>query len=196
MRILVLAPHTDDMEFGCGGTIAKLSKDNDVYCLPFTHCGLPQLMTESANAAKILNVELLANCKYPVRRFHEHRQSILDKMISIRDKHTPDMIFTPARNDIHQDHSVVTEEALRAFKFCSILGYELTWNNYFFNTSYFVELTLSELHTKILSIEQYKSQSKRPYANEDFINSLARVRGTQINKKYAEAFDLIRMIHE
>jgi len=182
------------MEFGCGGTIAKLSKENEIYCLPFTHCNKSELIAEAEKGANILGVSLLGNCLFPVRKFDEHRQAILDNMINVRDEYQLDMIFTPAKNDVHQDHHVITEEAMRAFKFSSIISYELPWNNFSFHTSYFVELSEENIQTKINAIKKYESQKDRSYASEGFIRSLATVRGTQINKQYAEAFEIIRMI--
>ncbi len=37
-RILILAPHTDDGEFGCGGTICKLINENEIYYVAFSAC--------------------------------------------------------------------------------------------------------------------------------------------------------------
>ena len=61
---------------------------------------------------------------------------------------------------------------------------------YHFNQAPFV--FVSETHIQIkISIKKYKSQSKRPYSNEEFLRSLARTRGVQINTKYAEAFQVM-----
>ena len=46
---------------------------------------------------------------------------------------------------------------------------------------------------KFKAISQYESQKHRPCASEDFIKSLAKVRGTQINSEYAECFEVLRM---
>jgi hypothetical protein len=47
---------------------------------------------------------------------------------------------------------------------------------------------------KVEALKEYKSQAHRAYANEEFIKSLARVRGVQINTNYAEAFEILRWI--
>ena len=50
------------------------------------------------------------------------------------------------------------------------------------------------IEQKVEAIKQYQSQAHRAYANEEFVKSLARTRGVQINTKYAECFEVIRWI--
>ncbi len=204
-RVLVLAPHTDDGEFGCGATIAKLIKNGaDVYYVAFSACEqsvLPQfpkdiLISEVKAATEILGIkpDNLVLFKYDVRTFNYHRQPILDDIIRLKNDFKPDLIFTPSVNDIHQDHATISNEAVRAFKFTSILCYELPWNNFNFTTTCFSELTEGHLATKIAALKQYESQAHRPYAQEDFVRSLAHVRGVQIGLQYAEVFEVVRWI--
>lgn len=194
MKILILAPHTDDGELGCGGTISKLSKENEVYYLAFSTCGNNALIDEAISATNILNVHQTDFLNFPVRNFDKHRQEILDSMIEYRDKVNPSMVFMPSLNDVHQDHEVVTKEALRAFKFSSLIGYEMPWNNLSFNTNTFIRLSEENVKDKCLALECYRSQAHRPYCNDEFVRSLASVRGVQINTKYAEAFEVMKWI--
>jgi LmbE family N-acetylglucosaminyl deacetylase len=204
-RVLVLAPHTDDGEFGCGGTISKfISEGHDVYYAAFSACQqsvLPQfpsdiLITEVKEATKILGIEpeKLILFDYDVRTFGYQRQDILDDLIRLRADIKPDLIFMPTITDVHQDHHTIAEEGMRAFKFNSILSYELPWNNFSFSTSSFVHLDEEFIQTKVRALQAYQSQAHRPYSDEEFIRSLARTRGVQIGTKYAEAFELVRWI--
>jgi len=204
-RVLILAPHTDDGELGCGGTIAKLVEDgNNVYCAAFSACqqsvlkDFPPdiLITEVQQAAKILGIkdENLFLYDFQVRTFSYHRQEILDKLITLKNEINPEVIFIPALSDLHQDHATVANEALRAFKQCTVLSYEIPWNNISFNTSCFVRLSKKHLDTKLKAIKEYKSQAHRGYINDDFIRSLAKVRGVQVGVEYAETFDVVRLI--
>lgn len=96
---------------------------------------------------------------------------------------------------MHQDHQVVYIEALRAFKKTScILGYEHPWNNLTFQTILFVPLQKRHIERKIQALQRYKSQDFRKYMQKEFILSLAKVRGTQIETEFAEAFEVIRWI--
>lgn len=204
-KILVLAPHTDDGELGCGGTLSKLTAEGaDVYYMVFSVCtrSLPQglepdtLTKEVTNATQKLGIpkENLIIHDYDVRVFNENRQSILEDMIKFRNQFKPDLVFLPSRSDIHQDHEIITNEGIRAFKKSNILGYEMPWNNLSFDTSCFSVLNEFHLIKKIDALNEYNSQKQRPYFNEKFIKSLAITRGTQIEVEYAEAFELIRMI--
>ena len=129
-KILILAPHTDDGELGCGGSIAKfIEEKKDIYYLAFSSAekavkkgyGKNVLKKEAIQAMKVLEVKHLIIKNYPVRNFPENRQAILEDLIKIREKIKPDLIFLPSLNDIHQDHQVVAQEGLRAFKKQTIL---------------------------------------------------------------------------
>ena len=204
-KVLVLAPHTDDGEFGCGGTIAKLKEEGcEIHLAAFSACEqsvlkkFPSdiLIGELKNATGLLGIhpDHLYLFDYQVRIFNERRQDILQTMINLRETIQPDMVFMPCLDDIHQDHYTIAQEGLRAFKFTSILAYEMPWNNITFNTRSFVHLEERHINKKINALKEYKSQAHRPYANEEFIRSLARTRGVQINTQYAETFDVIRWI--
>jgi len=203
-RILIIAPHTDDGEFGCGGAICKLISENEVYYAAFSSCeeSVPQgfdknvLKGEVKQATETLGIPPanLSLFNFAVRRFSEKRQEILDQLIQLRTEINPDIVFIPSMQDVHQDHQTMTNEAIRAFKFSTILGYELPWNNLQFNNPLFVSLTESDVKRKIAAINCYHSQVHRPYAGEGFIRSLAKVRGVQAGVAYAESFEVIRMI--
>ncbi len=205
-KVLVLAPHTDDGEFGCGGTISKLIKQGvQVFYIAFSACEHsvpPQfpkeiLKTEVKLATKKLGIkeENLSVLNYDVRTFSTYRQEILDDLIKFRKKINPDLVFIPSLNDIHQDHAAIAIEAVRAFKFVSILSYELPWNNFTFSNTYFSILSESDINLKIEALTEYKSQGHRTYASEEYIKSLGRTRGVQIGQEFAEVFEVVRMIN-
>lgn len=203
--ILILAPHTDDGEFGCGGTIAKYVAEGirAVY-VAFSaaeHSVLPHLSrdilrTEVRKATAALGIadEDCLVFDFEVRRFPELRQQILDKMIELSKRYQPDMVFLPSANDTHQDHHVIAQEGFRAFKRTTMLGYEVPWNNLDFRTSCFVDLSEANLEAKIRAVSTYESQKHRDYASAEFIRSLALTRGVQIGKRYAESFEVVRWV--
>jgi N-acetylglucosamine malate deacetylase 1 len=204
-KILVLAPHTDDGELGCGGLISKyIAQGAEVYYVAFStadesvpeHFPSNQLEIEVKEATQLLGIkrEHLFVYKFSVRKLNYVRQEILEALIILRDQIKPDLVLLPSRKDIHQDHKTVTDEGIRAFKNVSILGYELIWNNLGFDTDYFCVLEEHDLKKKIDALKAYQTQTGKNYMAPDFIYSLAKVRGTQINVEYAEAFEVIRMI--
>ena len=106
----------------------------------------------------------------------------------------PDLIFVPSLNDIHQDHQVIANEGLRAFKRHTILGYEEPWNNIVFESRSFIALEKRHVEKKIEALRCYKSQQHRSYLTEEAIWGVARLRGTQLEGGYAEAFAVLRWI--
>lgn len=204
-HVLVLAPHTDDGELGCGGTIARfIEQGSAVTYVAFSTAeqSLPPgfapgtLKREVAEATRRLGIEPenLIVFDYEVRKLNYVRQEILENLVRIKRDRRVDLVLMPSLHDIHQDHSTVATEGLRAFKDCTILGYELIWNNLTFNTSCFVRLSEEHIQKKVNALEAYKSQAGRPYVSEDFIFSLARTRGVQIGSKFAECFEAIRFV--
>lgn len=204
-KILILAPHTDDGELGCGGTIAKFCKEGkEVFYTAFCLCSksLPAsfsantLETECKNATAKLGIPSshLILFNYEVRELPASRQQILEELLQLNKQIRPDLVLLPAASDVHQDHQVIHQEGLRAFKNTSFAGYELPWNNYSFRTNFFMKLTKQEIDTKIEALSQYRSQSHRNYMNPDFIRSLAKVRGVQCENSYAEAFEIYKLI--
>ncbi len=204
-KILVLAPHTDDGELGCGASISRwIAEGHEVYYAAFSTAdeSVPkefpsnQLEVEVIEATGMLGIhpDRLHIFKYEVRKLNFVRQQILDSCIVLRNSIQPDIVLMPSGKDIHQDHVTVHQEGVRAFKFCSILGYELIWNNLSFETNCFVTITKPQLEQKINALKAYKTQASKQYMSADFINSLAIVRGTQIGVQYAEAFEVIRWI--
>ena len=204
-KILVLAPHTDDGELGCGASIARfVDEGKDVYYVAFSTCrrSLPEnlspdtLEIELRAATAILGIPKsnLIILDYDVRNFPQHRQEILEDMVKIQKQLQPDLVLMPGSNDLHQDHQTIHQEALRAFKSCSILGYELPWNNLVFQTNFFFKLMPGHLQKKMDALLEYKSQLKRNYLNKEFIYGLATTRGVQIGEQYAEAFQVMKFI--
>lgn len=204
-RALILAPHTDDGELGCGATIAKMLEEGaEVFYVAFSSCeeSIPtgfeqnELVKELYSAMSVLGVkeENITVHNYPVRHFKEHRQDILQDIIDQKEFINPDLVFMPCLGDIHQDHQVVAAEGLRAYKGRSILSYELPWNNVSFNTSAFIKLDARHIAQKAAALAKYKTQEGRPYTNSEFLHSLARTRGVQIGSEFAEAFELVRLV--
>lgn len=204
-KILILAPHTDDGELGCGGTIVKfLDEKKDVFYVAFSPAkkSVPQKMPrnivikEIKKALDILGLpkENLILFNHKTRNLPASRQKILEEMIKLNKKIKPDLVFLPSTHDTHQDHQTISQEGFRAFKKTSILGYEFPWDNLTFDTEAFVILDKKHIKKKVEAISCYKSQVNRFYMSADFVKSLAKARGVQIGVPYAEAFEVIRWI--
>jgi LmbE family N-acetylglucosaminyl deacetylase len=205
-KILLLSPHTDDIELGCGGTVCKLLEEgNDIHWIVFSTAEMSlknapkdTLQKEFLCVVKELNLSNDSYKIYPyeVRKLDTVRQEILDELIHVRNTFKPDIVFTPSLNDFHQDHQVVVSETIRAFKTTTaIISYELPWNYINFSTQLFCKLTTKHIDMKWKLLQHYKSQLvDKPYFDRDVVYGSAKVRGVQCNAEYAEAFEVIRWI--
>jgi LmbE family N-acetylglucosaminyl deacetylase len=205
-RVLVLSPHTDDAELGCGGTMVRLlASGTELWVVAFSLAkeSLPpgsapdRLRGEFLCATQALGVDPQRTIvhDYPVRRFSHQRQELLDELVELRGRLRPEVVFVTSSTDVHQDHQVLHNEALRTFKDNTLWGYELPWNSLRFTPQAFVTLEQQHLERKCAALQAYKSQLElqRPYFRKEFIESLARVRGMQVRAEYAEAFEVVRV---
>ncbi|WP_318517023.1 PIG-L deacetylase family protein [Photobacterium leiognathi] len=203
-NILVVSPHTDDGELGAGGFISnQISKGSKVTFLTFSIAedSVPDgfdkniLEIEASSSASTLGVcsKNIYIHKFPVRRLCEYRQNILDILIEHK-KNNYDLILCPSSEDIHQDHSTVHNEVVRAYKNTTIFGYDLPWNNLRDDQVCFYEISEIDLENKYKALKCYESQSFRRYTSLDFLQSLAIVRGAIVGKPLVEKFEVIRLI--
>jgi N-acetylglucosamine malate deacetylase 1 len=205
-RILVLAPHTDDAELGCGGTLSRFLNDGAQAFVAAFSTAEESLPTGAKPG--LLGEEFLSSMQqmgipegntrvfgFPVRKFSYQRQELLEEIVSLRREIDPDLVLLPAGSDWHQDHHVVYEEGVRAFKERTVWAYELPWNQIDSRAQAFVTLEREHLDTKWKALQEYKTQLQlaRPYFSWNFIEGIARVRGVQVNSEYAEAFEVIRV---
>ena len=203
-KYLFIGAHPDDIEFGAGASIAKATQ-NRIQChalvlsncwesLPTKNSSPDTLIKESMNALSILglNLQNVQFLDFPVRHFPEHRQSILQELIDLSRSSHFTRVFIPSSFDMHQDHQVVSTEATRAFKFTSLLGYELPWNNIQGNLRFCNVLDEVHVSKKKEAISSFTSQSNRFYSGTDSIEASLRFRGLEFGAKFAEAFEIIR----
>lgn len=204
--VLALAPHTDDIELACGGTLARLLEEGaEVHCAAFSICeesvppGFPQDALDGEFRASMRSFgipdENVNVFRYKVRNFPAQRQELLDELIRLRNRIHPTIVFAPSVHDIHQDHHVIAEEAVRAFKFVKLLGYELGWNNLTFRNQVYYKLRKEHVEQKARALNCYETQKFRKYSNPDVIYALAKVRGVQIACDFAETFELVRWVN-
>ena len=204
-KALVLAPHTDDGELGCGGTMARLveagcevrySRVLDRY--PLAPAGVRAGHARARGAGGDGELGIPEACltvhDFDVRTFPQNRQEILELLVAIWEDWRPDVVFQPSHHDVHQDHQTIAQEGLRAFKRTTILGYEVPWNNFDFSYGAYVSLEKRHLERKVAALARYASQQHRRYADPEYVWNLARVHGVNVNREYAECFQVYRIV--
>ena len=207
-NILAIGAHPDDIEIGCGGTIAKhvLNGDNVTVLVmtdPFftNHDGTvlrgsEEGKMETLNGADILGADLIhlnfetKNVPYSSETIEAINRIIDDKKIEV--------IYTHWYHDTHQDHTRTTQSVLSAGRYVSdILMYEPEYpagrSHVGFRNQYYVDIT-EHLELKMKALAQHKSQVQK-YGDHfmDAVEARARHRGYEIGAKYAECFEVIRL---
>ena len=203
MNILALGAHPDDIEFGCGGTFLKFSKEeNNIYFLVLTKGefgGDPQLRhKEQEEALKLLGIKKIFWGGYTDTELPNDRIIIthIDKIIQ---EVKPDEVYVNFIEDIHQDHRILARCTLAATRYIKrVFFYEdYTSNN--FDPDIFVDIE-DVLEQKQKLIRIYESQVKKSYPTRldmvETVKAMANFRGFQGKIKYAEGFKAFRFLRD
>jgi len=193
-KVLLLAPHLDDPELSSGGFIAKLSEEKShiTYMSFYT---TQVLREENKASSKILGINELIHHDFERRTFQNHRQKILQILYDYNKSHKVDLVLTPATTDIHQDHQIITEEAIRAFRSSTILGYYISGNNPIIHHDCVVKLNARQIKKKAEAILCYKSQFHRgPLFKSEYTLSRSLNCDVHFDTKYIEYFEVIKLV--
>lgn len=196
--VLAISPHADDIELGAGGAIHKwISNGTRVVSVVFStgkqyDIRLPEIV-KAGRLLKIQDGDMIV-WDYSTRIFPLSRQQILNNLIELRKNIEPDLVLVPTTTDRHQDHEVITAEAIRAFKKTSLLGYEVPWNMTQASLPMTVILSDRDIEAKQRAVAAHKTEQSRPYISKMFVISLARVRGLAVGQEYGESYEVIRWV--
>jgi N-acetylglucosamine malate deacetylase 1 len=211
-RVLLLNAHADDCEYGCGGTVARLSEEGHLMqyiAFSGSEESVPKelpsdiLRKEVLEATKELGVPAanVSVLRFKTRYFPRDRQNILEEMVRIKREFEPEIVLAPSLSDNHQDHKVIAEEALRAFRQSSIWHFEIPYKSLVFNPTLYIELSEDQLARKVRAVQCYRSQLIRKglnngsaYFTHQYIEANALFRGQQMGGTYAESFEISRWI--
>lgn len=194
-KYLFIGAHHDDIELCCGATVFKIIPDNEIKFVIFSshYHGNENILNEFEQSMKLFDGVGCQVFGFNSRVF-EPRQSILQNLIDIRDEYKPDVIFTHSHDDIHQAHSVIGQESLRAFKKENLITYKGLWNQFTDDSNYFIEVSEENMAKKLDAMACYKSQQHRqPYFSKEFTYARALLAGAKIGVKYAENYRIINM---
>lgn len=198
MNILLLAPHADDVELGCGATVARFVEEgHNLLWVVFTD--EQELNCEHMEAIKEIGVKNGSHLAldFTLRQLPDQRQEVLDRLVALNSEFNPDLVIGPSLNDFHQDHQVVANEMVRAFKTnASIICYELPWNHISFDVQFLTKLTAKHMQAKLRMLGKFKSELnvRGRYFSKELVYGMASLRGSQAGTEYAEAFEVLRWV--
>lgn len=199
-RVLFIGAHPDDIELGCGALIAHISAETEVMCVTLSdnqkNPDLPNLPEENRRSMAVLGVPeknvILGD--FETRRFPERRQDILEYMIRLNRSFRPEIVFVHTKADIHQDHNVVTEEALRAFRGTTLLGFDALRSSYGFFPHFLVEVSKQDMERKVQALMEYKTYGEKYYFDPEVLRATLIRHGALAERPYAEGFDILRIV--
>jgi LmbE family N-acetylglucosaminyl deacetylase len=197
LNVLCLGAHSDDIEIGCGGTILRLLEENenvDVHWVVFGANDRRKVEArESADffLKKAKHKTVVVN-KYRDGFFPYIGAEIKEYFEVLKTELNPDIIFTHYRNDLHQDHRLISDLTWNTFRDHFILEYEIMkYDGDLGNPNFFVHLDELICGEKIGTILlHFKTQAGRSWFSRESFYSLLRLRGIESNApdEYAEAF--------
>ncbi|MCC6260694.1 MAG: PIG-L family deacetylase [Anaerolineales bacterium] len=199
-RILFLGAHPDDIELGCGAFLHQIVKQTEVLCVTLSdnqkNPDLQEVKREHFQSMQTLGVseDKIILGPFTTRIFPNSRQDILEYFLSLRKDFRPDLIFTHTKQDVHQDHNTMTDEALRAFRGITVLGFDVVRSSYGFFPHFLVEVSEENVNKKIEALSKYQTYQDRYYFNSELTRSIMVRHGALAERPFAEGFDILRIV--
>jgi len=199
-RVLFLGAHPDDIELGCGALLYHIVRQTDVLCVTLSdnqsNPDLKNVKDEHYKSMSILGIpkDKIIFGPFTTRVFQNARQDILEYFLKLRRDFSPDLIFVHSKQDVHQDHNTMTDEALRAFRGITVLGFDVVRSSYGFFPNFLVEVTEDDVKKKIEALSQYETYRNRYYFNSELTRSIMVRHGALAERPFAEGFDILRIV--
>ncbi len=202
MNILAIGAHPDDIEYGCGGTLIKLTKKQKakIYFFIATHGdfsgGAGIRIMEQEAAADFLGVKKVFWGGFTDTMLNVGVE-LIGKIEDAIKECNPDAIFVNYPDDTHQDHRYLAESTIVAARYHrKVMFYEdYTSRNYEPNLFTDIEDTLEK---KVELLKFHRSQVEREYPTSldmvESVRAVANFRGFQAKVKYAEGFFALRYL--
>ena len=200
LSILAIGAHPDDIELGCGGSLAKLAATGArIQAVIFSKGRRGSILDgdrelESLSALSALGIHDIAIYDFEDTQL----SSNLNEMITLLNQHVksrnPDRVYTMFQQDRHQDHrSVYEASAVSCRQVPQLLGYETPSSYPNFTPTVFEQIN-DQLEAKVGALKCHKSQGTRLYMQEEQVRSAAIFRGVQVNLGPCEGFMPYKMI--
>jgi LmbE family N-acetylglucosaminyl deacetylase len=195
--VLLVGAHSDDVEIGCGGTVLRLLSMNpgaSVHWIVFSG------QANRASEAEASAARFLAAAKARTIEVHQFRDGFFPSehariktyFEELKGKVDPDLIFTHYRDDLHQDHRVISELTWNTYRRHTVLEYEVPkWDGDLGNPNVYVPLDEDQARRKVeILMECFGTQRGKHWFDEETFNGLMRLRALECNaaSRRAEAF--------
>ena len=199
-KVLFIGAHPDDIELGCGAFIANIADSTEVLCVTLSdnqkNPALQSVVEEHYRSMAVLGVPRDHDRveAFETRRFPHVRQEILEYLFQLNRQFRPEIVFVHTKADIHQDHNVVTEEALRAFRGITLLGFDALRSSYGFFPHFLVEVTEQDMERKVQALMEYNTYGEKYYFDPSVLRATLIRHGALSERPFAEGFDILRIV--
>ena len=196
MRILILSPHPFIAEMCMGGTISRLTENNDVKVLFFSECDIYMVRNEIKKSMETLGVNYWYLLSYKHRTMDDYRHEIRNVLWEDKQKGY-DRVYCPHPNAAHQDHRLISELTRDVWgsSATEIIYYLYPNQKCNVKPSVYSELTDEHLTDKLASLKSYRSQQKagNKWITEQAIRSTAIYYGLENGGVFAEVFEPFKL---
>lgn len=197
LRALCLGAHADDIEIGCGGTMLRLIQEGIITSVRWVVLSATGERADEAETGAARFLDGVSDRTVILERFRDgflpySGAALKEFFEGLRSGSTPDLIFTPRRDDLHQDHRLVGELTWNTFRDHQILEYQIP--------KYEGDLGIPNLYVRIpewaahrkaeLIVSTYRTQADRTWFSETMFLSTMRLRAIEARAAsgFAEAF--------
>jgi LmbE family N-acetylglucosaminyl deacetylase len=195
LSVLCLGAHSDDIEIGAGATLLSMMERGarlEVVWVVLSAAGEREVEAK-ASAAEFLAAATSAQIEvksFTDGFFPEEGEAIKSTFEALKHQVNPDVILTHHRYDAHQDHRHVCRLTWNTFRNHCILEYEIPkWDGDMGQPNLYMPISANALQRKIdLLISHFGSQRSKQWFDAEVFRGLARLRGMECRKQYAEAF--------
>lgn len=194
LRLLVLGAHSDDIEIGCGGTVLRLAAEGRLAAVDWVVLSASGEREREARAGADAFLTGVAERRIEIDGFRDgflpyEGRAVKETFEALKARISPDLILTHRRDDLHQDHRLVSELTWNTFRDHVILEYEIPkYDGDLASANVYVELTGDTVRRKIdLLLEVFRSQADRSWFTADTFRATLRLRGVESNAAHGHA---------
>jgi LmbE family N-acetylglucosaminyl deacetylase len=208
MNVLAIGAHHDDIELGCGGTLARLAREGHRtfgltltnsethYDLRSIHRTRQQALTEAGRAAETLGFTLLELAGSDVDNGElEYSAELMRRLETVIAERQISLVFSHWTHDLNTDHAAAARLSIVAARHVpSVLMYRSNWYQVTqpFNGTFFVDISeTAEQKRKSLECYQVEIANRSREWIDSFFDQ-HRTAAFSIGRKYAEVFEPVR----
>lgn len=193
LSVLALGAHPDDVEIGCAGALMRLETIELHYVVFSASAERAAEARASAAALGAASVEIHG---FRDGYFPWIGAELKDAFEALKRRVDPDVIFTPNRDDLHQDHAQVARLTWNTWRHHLILEYEIPkYEGELSPPNLYVALPEATARRKVEHVlAAFPSQTSRAWFRASTFEAILRLRGVECNAPWAEGFTVRKLI--